>query len=371
MTVLIIGPVRNPHIDLVESELTNLGVPTAVIDTDNIRETIGSIRLSSPHHGECEIQLANGDVVHPRELQSVWLRQNVTFRQIVSSATRFADESRDINEIVSQSEWYWFLNNLSFLTQNRLWVNSPSTDLQAESKLFQLYQAALVGLKIPTSLATNDLEKFTQFQSEFSGDIIVKPLSHSLGFYLPHHQQIFTNRLKDRKFSEQHLSSLGSPPRSFRNTSRRAKRFERLSLEARYRGRELSQEDPATHDDWRRYPKVVGQDGCGELDRNRWRCRTTSLPEDVRERCLALMKKLGLQFRGNGPDLTPERGIRVSRGELSRRLRLDRRNDRLADFERVGENPCGWSTRESGIRRRDYSVRSGAFAHRVPSFLVW
>ena len=92
-----------------------------------------------------------------------------------------------------QNEFKIFLNNL-FAMQNIKWLSNPFSIERAENKLLQLQAASAVGLQVPNTLVTSDVNEVTHFQERFK-DIIIKPLSSNYYRNSESEYGIYTRRL--------------------------------------------------------------------------------------------------------------------------------------------------------------------------------
>lgn len=80
-------------------------------------------------------------------LRSVWFRQPVFLRNACMPSTA--------QEQFERSQWMAFLRGLSVFDQ-ALWVNHPQATYLAESKPYQLLKAANEGFLVPQTIITND-----------------------------------------------------------------------------------------------------------------------------------------------------------------------------------------------------------------------
>lgn len=58
------------------------------------------------------------------------------------------------------------------------WINKPEAHLMASNRLMQLNIARLVGLKIPSTLITNDPRAAAEFYNDYNGQILLKAVHH-------------------------------------------------------------------------------------------------------------------------------------------------------------------------------------------------
>jgi hypothetical protein len=100
-------------------------------------------------------------------------------------------------QVHTMSEWSASIEGFLAHIPVDLWINHPSNNALAMSKLEQLSRAHKIGLKTPDTLVTQSFEEVVQFWKECRGSLIAKPISHG---YLERHDPkedtlIFTNQV--------------------------------------------------------------------------------------------------------------------------------------------------------------------------------
>ncbi len=76
------------------------------------------------------------------------------------------------------SEWSAAIEGFFSHIPSKLWINHPSNNASASSKLEQLSRAKRFGLGIPRTLVTQSFEEVMQFWKECQGRLVTKPISH-------------------------------------------------------------------------------------------------------------------------------------------------------------------------------------------------
>jgi glutathione synthase/RimK-type ligase-like ATP-grasp enzyme len=168
-------------------------------------------------------------------------------------------------------------------TLDALWVNNPDRNRIAESKLLQLRTARELGFDIPDSLVSNEPAEVEDFMAANPHGVICKPLmTGRVPVGGGGEQLFFTSQISPESVS---LAALGAEPYLFQELIPKLYdvRVTVIGTEA-FAARIESQESEETRTDWRRgHP--------GELAHT-----PIELPEDVASACLALCRRLGLEF---------------------------------------------------------------------------
>jgi hypothetical protein len=168
---------------------------------------------------------------------------------------------------------------------------------RADNKQLQLSLAVELGFEIPPTLITNDPEEFLAFYRHHNGNLIDKlpssvlPTSQGSTGELMRYTQPVTTR--DVGYARR----LRHSPVMFQ--SRIAKKFElRITvIDDQVLAAEIySQATWRTQLDWRRY------------DWDHTPYRPHALPDDIRDRCVELTRRLGLRFGAIDMIVTPEGG---------------------------------------------------------------
>lgn len=173
-------------------------------------------------------------------------------------------------------------------------IGSFNTFLYAGNKQLQLQLAEELGIDIPRTIITNDAEEVTQFYQEVNTPLITK-MQHTFSFYEEGQESLFfTNELTEDHLND--LEGLEICPMIFQE-----KIEKKLELRATIIGDKIftASIDSTTSDltkvDWRR-------DSEGIIDQ--W--KVYELPNELQNKLLMLMNKLGLTYGAADIIVTPD-----------------------------------------------------------------
>jgi len=177
---------------------------------------------------------------------------------------------------------------------NCLWVNHPEKVVTADYKPLQLKVAGDCGLEIPASLVTNDPEAVSDFFEQCQRQMIYKTLSG--GMIVSESGDgvsIYTSRVK--------LDDLRQESQRVRYTACLFQELVPKKVELRITivGNQVFPAEISFRDAQR--PPVDWRTAYQDLQYGIYR-----MPEDVRHKCLALVKKLGLSFAAIDMIVTPD-----------------------------------------------------------------
>jgi glutathione synthase/RimK-type ligase-like ATP-grasp enzyme len=177
------------------------------------------------------------------------------------------------------SEYESLLKNL-FSTIDAKWLSNPFCIYQAENKLYQLKVAKNLGFKTPNTLVTNSKEDLKTFYFNNSKNVVIKPLSQSRINNSNETEYIFTNILKEQHIEE--LDKFDLTPCIFQEKIEKS-----IELRVTVVGENVftagvnSQILEATKTDWRK---------------EKLEFYTEEIPNEIKEKCIALVKILNLRF---------------------------------------------------------------------------
>lgn len=156
MAVLIIAQQRDEHAVTVKAHLQRLGTEAEILDTSLFPE---AAQLNM-QFGCCNNRRSLNLNVQGRPLDlarfgSVWWRR--------PQPPRLSEQMlRQSHRAFAQNELYEAMTGL-WQTLDAGWVNDPARDQVAQHKAFQLKVAQQVGLRIPSTLMTNDPAEARRF----------------------------------------------------------------------------------------------------------------------------------------------------------------------------------------------------------------
>jgi hypothetical protein len=178
------------------------------------------------------------------------------------------------------SEYDSFLKNIFNIINSEKWLSIPNNIYRAENKLLQLNYAKSLGFNIPKTLISTNPIQIKNFFYSNNEKIILKPFYNSKLFTDNKTKLLFTNLV--RKEDIINLENLEITPTIFQ---------EYIEKEIEYRITVVdndifiasvdSQKNNKTKIDWRRENLKFSKN---------------DLPENIKSKCVSLVKKLGLKF---------------------------------------------------------------------------
>ena len=165
------------------------------------------------------------------------------------------------------------------------WVNDIEAREQARLKVPQLIAASACGLAIPETLFSNDPEEIRRFYAEHRRQGVIFKLNVQTYWANPSgvSHVLFTTALRDEDLSDD--EALSSCPAIYQRKIEKAYELRVTCMDERcFTVRLDSQSRDMTRMDWR-------ADLCAPV-----KPRLHELPHQVEERCIMLMRKLGLAF---------------------------------------------------------------------------
>ena len=285
--ILILTDVHDVHADLVEAKLHARGEHVVRFDWAEL-PTRASLSIHWTGAEQRVLLRRAGSVLDLRHCKSAWLRR--PGKPAVSPDIRapflrdYAEEEclRVIQDACNALDTRWLPGTIAAIRR-------------ADNKQLQLRLAVELGFEIPPSLITTDADELLAFHREHDGNLIDKlpstvlPASQRTGRALMRYTQPVTTRDVGYARRLRH-----SPVLFQRNI---AKRFElRITvIDDDVLAAEIhSQATKRTQLDWRHY------------DWNHTPYRPHALPDEVRARCVALTRRLGLRFGAIDMIVTPD-----------------------------------------------------------------
>ncbi|MGO7050103.1 RimK-like protein [Rhizobium johnstonii] len=143
--VLILASIHDFPTDRVCVALEKAGASYLRLNSESLSSA--KVRLD-PQEPRLEIGLGDHTWVVDGGLKSVWWRQPTFLRNV-------PHEALTLDEQLSRSQWPAFLRGL-MVFDDAQWINHPAMTYRAESKPWQLHIAAKLGFDIPKTIITND-----------------------------------------------------------------------------------------------------------------------------------------------------------------------------------------------------------------------
>lgn len=272
----------------IERHLSRKGVEWSCFDLLDLPATEVCARL---HRGVSEGWFeVDGRRVRFEDIRAVWMPFNVP----AIRSKELSDEAK----LFAEDEWRAFLSEFFLATRDRLWVNPLSAALETNSRIFQLRLAQQVGFETPDTLATTNEAELRNFLDQHGDQAAAKRLA-AIRSTLPGgilHEAVYTHLLRKEELDALDLASLRLCPSVYQEYIAKSSEYRVYVVGTQVIAFEiLSQSDPGTTVDWRRYPMRDAPKG-QEIDSSRWRCRPTTLPPLETEYCRRIVERLGLRY---------------------------------------------------------------------------
>jgi glutathione synthase/RimK-type ligase-like ATP-grasp enzyme len=283
MNVLVVTNKIDPHADAIISILHARGVNCFRLNTEDIFTKFNST-IAIDGRGLTGRLWSDIRSLDLSELWSVWYRrpQKPSFEHIENQHERQFAQS----ESTAFMNWLWEALDC-------IWVNKPSRNHVACSKIDQLHVAAEIGFKVPKTIITNDPSAARAFYDELNGRVINKVLNTGLIEDGKEALTIYTHRVEQKHL--EYLDMIKSIPCVFQERIEK-----KIELRITVVGNQVfpaeihSQANDKTRDDWRRY------------DIPNTPHAAHNLPEAISILCLKLMRHYGLMFGAIDMVLTPD-----------------------------------------------------------------
>jgi glutathione synthase/RimK-type ligase-like ATP-grasp enzyme len=166
MTVLILSNADDVHAQTVMAALAAQGVNTELVD---LSEFPGQLALCMEFYGkDCrrfELRRRNGGVLDLNSVNSVWWRRPQPFRLPLSMSQ--AHQRFALSEAATAFQGL-------YQSLDAYWVNEPDRDAVAAHKPYQLALAQRIGLEIPPTLMTNNIDEARTFWRVHDGEVVYK-----------------------------------------------------------------------------------------------------------------------------------------------------------------------------------------------------
>lgn len=180
-----------------------------------------------------------------------------------------------------KNEFLYTFEGIYKILKDSYWVSPIYAIREAENKIYQIELAKSIGLKIPNSIITNSFSDVLGFYDTNNASCIIKPIKSGLIEDENKAKVVFTNLLKDRptlkeqiEFVPNYLQSHIEKKYDVRVIAVGEKVFATLIH---------SQGNHETQVDWRRGENI--------LQHSKY-----ELPNDIKEKCVELLKLLNLRF---------------------------------------------------------------------------
>jgi Glutathione synthase/Ribosomal protein S6 modification enzyme (glutaminyl transferase) len=172
MTILIVTNVEDVHADAVVAELTNRGKGDGVVrlNTEDLGRT-GQYRLTGGNRWDGQIELSDsGRTLQLSDVRSVWYRKP---KPVEPHPSLSLAASRSF----ASDEYAMLLRSIYGLLSDRFWVSGYWALQRAGQKLPNLALAARLGLEVPKTLVTNQVEALRAFSEGCGWSVLAKPFA--------------------------------------------------------------------------------------------------------------------------------------------------------------------------------------------------
>jgi hypothetical protein len=271
--LLIITNSTDTTADHLAAKLVRSGVPFVRFDTD---ECLGALRLD--YRAAAPRLHLDGVAYAPGDFSNVWYRRPERLRLPNPAKSPEAEFTLD--------EWSAALEGFFAHIDVGRWVNHPAREAVASHKLHQLTRAVEIGFTIPDTLVTQDPVELREFFVLHGGRVIAKPMASG------HVDRkgdgadsiIFTNRLRAEDI--ENCAELTGCPTLFQAEVHKRSDVRITVVDDAVHAIELTASDP---------------DGFQRCDIRRKhmedvRHASVSLPAEVRDRVMALVRSYGLRY---------------------------------------------------------------------------
>lgn len=293
--IVVVTQMDDPHADDVILMLQQLGHDPVRLNTDDVPTNVKmSINCGGADAFGASIEvLTNGRVIDAGAVKSVWWRKPAAFD--LPGDLSLQEREFATGEIEHALMGLW-------ASLDCYWISHPERIRSGSWKGKQLLRASQMGFEVPRTLVTNDPDEARNFFHACNGRMVFKVMTDPFLGAMSLSQKQPDQPLEDYETSttlvtESELDLLESVrlvPCLFQEYVPK-----RLEFRVTVVGDEVfaveihSQEDERTAVDWRQYDVEIPY-------------KEAVLPEEVADRCLALVRSYGLNFSAMDLILTPD-----------------------------------------------------------------
>jgi glutathione synthase/RimK-type ligase-like ATP-grasp enzyme len=185
---------------------------------------------------------------------------------------------------IAEREWNVMYDSLANVFKpDALWINSFEGQRLANDKIRQLICAKEIGLRVPNTLVSNDIDDIRSFMSEQSTDVVHKMFTPTSWTNSERIARARTTIVTTKHL--EHESSLRLCPGIFQERIPKQKEIRATFMGDTCIAVEIDPKDDENGVcDWRSIPQ------------EHWRLRPFDLPESIHKQCLEVMKRLKIVF---------------------------------------------------------------------------
>jgi glutathione synthase/RimK-type ligase-like ATP-grasp enzyme len=165
MTVLIVSAAADVHAQAVMHALAARGARAELVDLSEF-PTLLALSMAFEYGGRrFELRRRGGGVLDLDDVRAVWWRRPQPFRP--SAGMDQAHQRFALSEGATAFQGL-------YQALDAFWINEPARDAVAGHEAYQLALAQEIGLEIPLTLMTNDVEEARAFWRKHDGEVIYK-----------------------------------------------------------------------------------------------------------------------------------------------------------------------------------------------------
>ena len=284
--ILIITTKLDPHADAVIDKVSDLGYEVFRLNSEDLLCKYIFTLSHESKKNDGIIQDAYGRKIAIQNIQSAYYRKP----QAVKPHSELTDQGA---KYFSEQEGEEFLKNI-YANKSIKWINDPYAIKRAQIKLPQLQVASSVGLRVPKTIITNNINDAKIFFKRHNYDIICKSL---ITTSIPTEQgalHAFTHALSKKEI-EQNIESIKYAPTLLQERIMKASEI-RVTIigEHIFACKIDSQSIPEAQEDWRATDPISIPH------------EAIDLPQNINQALITLLRKYNLQFGAIDLIKTPE-----------------------------------------------------------------
>lgn len=286
--ILILTHAKDGTSDMVIEKLKERRFSCVRFDTENFPEKIKlTIKLDN---GELKGQIIIGDTtIALDDITVVWNRR--PHKPEISSI-----KDAKTKEWVEE-ESHWLLRCLWGLMEGKFWINPIASNEKVQfNKPYQMLVAHKIGLIIPNSVLTNCPDDAIRFSNNTSGEMALKVIKSVAVHYSEKILLLHTKKINREDLNEQALMGIRHSPVFLQEYIAKKTELRITVVAEKVFACEIdSQICKETEEDWRKHVFLKE-----EIPH-----RIYDLPPDIKNKCIKLVKELGLYFGAIDIILTP------------------------------------------------------------------
>ena len=273
--ILLITNKDDVTTDFVVNRLNKLGEPYYRLNAEDLVSGVG-VNLDIGKDEYVLIDHQRNQQISLSSVKSVYYRRP-GLPEIDMSALSIGEVSFIKREVV------YTLEGIYKILRDRFWISPVASIREAENKIYQLLVARDIGFEIPRSLVTTSPEKAEVFFNELEGECVIKPIRNGKVDDPGNPMVVFTTLIAADDVGL--LNGVRRSPTYLQGKIDKVADIRVTVVGTRvFSAKICSQEYEETMIDWRK----------GE--NSKIRHEKIELPLEVQDKCIELVKRLGLHF---------------------------------------------------------------------------